>query len=144
MQMADRFFFAVILVLVGVGLYAVAQRVHLRVLGRRLVELGQSVAPGLAAFQSGQPALLYFTTPQCMPCRTVLKPALRRLSAELENRFQVLEVNAQSQPEAARYWRVLSVPTIFVLDPQGKPRHVHYGVVGAEVLRAELSAWLDA
>ncbi len=29
------------------------------------------------------------------------------------------------QPEAARYWGVLSVPTVFVLDPEGRPRHVH-------------------
>lgn len=143
MQMADRLLLTAILILVGAGLYAVAKGLHLRVLGRRLVNLGQSMVPGLAAFRPGQPALLYFTTPQCVPCRTVLKPTLRRLSAELENRFQVLEVNAQSQPEAVRYWHILSVPTIFVLDPQGKPRHVHYGVVGSEVLRAELSPWLS-
>jgi thioredoxin-like negative regulator of GroEL len=72
----------------------------------------------------------------------VLKPALRRLIGELGNRFQVLEVDAERQPEAARYWKVMSVPTVFVLDPQGRPQHVHYGVVGPEVLRTQLSEWL--
>ena len=64
---------------------------------------------------------------------------LQRLIAELGNRFQVLEIDVTQQPEVARYWNVLSVPTIFVLDPRGKPRHVHYGVVNQKELRAELS-----
>jgi thiol-disulfide isomerase/thioredoxin len=72
----------------------------------------------------------------------VIKPALQRLVKELGNRFQVLEVDAEDQTEATRYWNVLSVPTIFVLDPHGKPRHVHYGVVSPAVLRAQLGNWL--
>jgi thioredoxin 1 len=87
--------------------------------------------------------VLYFTAPGCVPCRTVLKPALQRLVVEFGNRFQILEVNAEQQPEAASYWNVLSVPTIFVLDPKGEPRHVHYGVASQEVLRSQLGDWLN-
>lgn len=140
--MLDRLLFSVVLILLGVGLYWVGRGVHLRSLRRRLAFSVQRLTPGLATFQPGQPAVLYFTTETCAPCRTVLKPALQRLIAELGNRFQVLEVDAELQPDAARYWNVLSVPTIFVLDPQGTPQHVHYGVVGPEVLRTELSDWL--
>ena len=140
--MVDRLFFSIGLILLGAALFLLLRGVHLQSLRRRLADSVQSVTPGLAAFQPGQPAVLYFTTDHCVPCRTVLKPALQRLITELGNRFQVLEVNAELQSEAVRYWNVLSVPTVFVLDPQGKPQHVHYGVVGSDVLRAQLSDWL--
>lgn len=142
--MLDRLVFSAVLILLGVGLYLVGRSVHLRSLRRRLAYSVQGFTPGLAAFQPGQPAVLYFTTDSCVPCRTVLKPALQRLITELGHRFQVLEVNAERQPEAARYWNVLSVPTVFVLDPQGKPQHVHYGIVGQDVLRAQLGDWVGA
>jgi hypothetical protein len=69
---------------------------------------------------------------------------LQRLTVELGQRFQVLEIDAELQPEAARYWNVLSVPRISVLDPRGKPRHVHYGVVSQEVLQNQLNGWLKS
>ena len=140
--MTQRLLLTAALILLGTGLFVLGRGTHLRVLGRRLARLDWRIAPGLAGFQPGQPALLYFSTPHCVPCRTVLKPAVRQLTREMENRFQVLEVDAELQPEAARYWQILSVPTIFVLDPRGKPRHVHYGVVSPELLRTQLADWL--
>jgi len=102
------------------------------------------IAALLAAFvgDAAWPALLYFSTANCAPCQTALKPALRRLETELGERFQVLEVDAEAQTDAVRHWKVLSAPTIFVLGPQGKPRHVHYGMVRPEVLRAELGQFI--
>ena len=141
--MNDRLLFTVGLILLGVGLYALARSVHLRIINRRLAQTVQNVAPGLASFQPGQPAVLYFSAANCAPCHTIIKPALDRLLVELGHRFQVLEVNAERQMEAVRYWNVLSVPTVFVLDRRGKPRYVHYGVVGPEVLRAQLNDFLQ-
>ncbi len=141
--MIDRLLFTVALMTLGVCVYVLARGAHLRVIRRRLAHSVQNVAPGLATFEPGRPALLYFSAESCLPCRMVLKPALKRLLAELGNRFQVLEIDAQEQTQAVRYWNVLSVPTIFVLDPQGKPRHVHYGVVSPELLRTELSNWFS-
>jgi thiol-disulfide isomerase/thioredoxin len=140
--MTDRLLITGALVFVGAALFVLARSTHLQIIRRRLARSVQSLAPGLAAFQTGRPAVLYFTTEHCVPCRTRLKPALQRLTRELGNRFQVLEVNAELQTEAVAYWNVLSVPTIFVLDPSGKPGYVHYGVVGPEVLRDQLSDWL--
>jgi hypothetical protein len=77
-----------------------------------------------------------------VPCRTIVKPALTGLLRDLGNRFQVSEIDTAPQPEAASYWKDLSVPPIFVLNPEGGPQHVHYGVVNADVLRAELYGWL--
>jgi thiol-disulfide isomerase/thioredoxin len=141
--MNQRLLLTVGLLLLGVGAYFVARGYHLRVVNRRLEKMTRTAAPGLATFKPGQPAVLYFTSPNCPPCQTIIKPALDRLASDLGNGFQVLEVDAERQPEAVRYWNVLSVPTVFVLDPSGKPKHVHYGAIGPEVLRAQLRDYLE-
>ena len=92
--------------------------------------------PGL--FRAGTPAILYFTTPDCAPCKTIQRPALHRLQAALGERLQIVEINAQEQPDLARQWGVLSVPTTFLLDAQGKTRHVNHGVTQAEKLLTQL------
>ncbi len=97
--------------------------------------------PLLAARRPGVPAILYFTTPDCAPCRTRQRPALARLVADLgEDAVQVIEVNALNDARAADRWGVLSVPTTFVLDAEGRPRRVNHGVAGVETLRGQLDA----
>ena len=94
--------------------------------------------PLLAALRPGIPAILYFTTPTCAPCRARQRPAIQRLLAELDDRVQVIEVNAAEQLDAARRWGVLSIPTTFVLDGEGRPRAMNTGVAGLETLRSQL------
>ena len=142
--MIERLVLAAGFMLLGSAAYLVARGAHLRVIKQRLARAGQHTTPGLAGFRPGQPAVRYFKTLHCVPCYTVLKPMLQWLTAELGSRFQVLEVDAELQPGAARYWNVISVPTVFVLDPEGQPQHVHYGVAGQEVLKAQISDWLDS
>ena len=86
----------------------------------------------------GRPAILYFTTPDCVTCRVYQRPQLRRLEGMLGERVQVVEVDAQSRPELAGRWGVLSVPTTFVLDAAGVPRHVNHGAVTAEQLAEQI------
>jgi thiol-disulfide isomerase/thioredoxin len=90
-----------------------------------------------AAFETaslGMPVLLYFTTPTCAPCKTVQRPAIQRLQEQVGARLQVIEVDAAASPEVASQWGVLSVPTTFVIDSNGRPRHVNLGVASAEKL----------
>lgn len=96
--------------------------------------------PLLSAMRRGIPAIVYFTSPTCVPCRTQQRPAIQRLLAEMGDAVQVIEVNALEQPEAADRWGVLSIPTTFILDRQGHPREINYGVARTEKLRHQLQS----
>jgi thioredoxin-like negative regulator of GroEL len=89
---------------------------------------------------AGVPTIVYFSTPQCMPCKTQQDPALRQIEAELGTRVQVVRIDATAQPDEAERWGVFSSPTTFVLDPQGQAREVNYGVADAAKLRRQLEA----
>ena len=91
-----------------------------------------------AMFQTGRPAVLYFTTPDCATCKAFQRPQLNRFSGMLGEWVQVVEIDAQSQPDLAGRWGVMSVPTTFVLDAAGKPRHVNHGAVTAEKLAEQV------
>jgi len=83
---------------------------------------------------SGRSAIVYFTTPTCVPCKTIQRPALDRLKAWLGDSLEILEIDASARPDLATEWGVLSVPTTFVLDSKGQSRHVNHGVATAEKL----------
>jgi thiol-disulfide isomerase/thioredoxin len=87
---------------------------------------------------NGTPAILYFTTPDCVACKVAQRPALQRLQERLGGRLQVIEVDAQARPDLASRWGVLSVPTTFIIDPQGQLRHVNHGVARTEKLLQQL------
>jgi thioredoxin 1 len=88
----------------------------------------------LGPIRSGAFVLVYFTTPTCVPCKTVQRPAIQRLSQMLGNDLHVVEVDATEKPELASLWGVMSVPTTFLFNPRGQLRHVNHGVTRAEKL----------
>ncbi len=129
-EIAERFVLAIFVGgLVGV-LFLWANRVLLRRNWGRVTQF--------SAYRPGLPAIVYFTAPTCAPCKTVQRPAIERVRNWLGERLQVIEVDVSRSPEVARAWGVLSVPTTFVLDAHGKPRHVNHGVRSAEVLIQQL------
>ena len=87
---------------------------------------------------SGNPVILYFTTPNCMPCKTVQRPALQKVRDKLADRIDIVEVDATQKPSLARQWSVLSVPTTFIIDTNGKTRFVNHGVARADKLIAQI------
>jgi thiol-disulfide isomerase/thioredoxin len=93
---------------------------------------------GLLLDEPGVPAILYFTTPECLPCKTIQRPALHRLQERLGERLRVIEVDAQQRPDLASQYGVLSVPTTFIIDASGALRHVNHGVTRAETLLRQL------
>ncbi len=95
--------------------------------------------PGLENWQEGIPGILYFTTPDCAPCRTMQRPALARLQAEFDAPLQIIEIDASVHGKIADHWGVFSVPTTFVLDVSGKPVAVNHGVANAGKLKQQLT-----
>jgi thiol-disulfide isomerase/thioredoxin len=82
--------------------------------------------------------LVYFTTPTCVPCKTVQRPEIEKLGLLLGRAIQVLEIDASEHPDMASRWGVMSVPTTYLIDPRGKLRHVNHGVTRAEKLLMQL------
>lgn len=104
----------------------------------RLLRHAPARRPGLEYAEPDKAVLLYFTTPTCAPCKTIQRPAIEQLKAQLGDGLQVIEVDAAAHPEIADQWGVLSVPTTFVIDAQGRARHVNHGVTRTEKLRQQL------
>ncbi len=95
---------------------------------------------GLSQFTPGTPGVVFFTTPDCVTCKAAQKPALHALADRLSGRVQVIEVDAQDDAALAKEWSVLSVPTTFVLDRDGRPRQVNHGYASTEKLFGQLDA----
>lgn len=122
-----RFVLTLGIVAAGLGLYWLNNR----------LTLGRAPTNSLGIL-SGKPVLLYFTTPDCVPCKTVQKPAIGQIQAALGEMLQIVEIDATQQPDVAQRWGVLSVPTTFVIDSRGQARYVNHGVARAEKLLKQL------
>ncbi|MEO7839242.1 MAG: thioredoxin family protein [Anaerolineales bacterium] len=85
-----------------------------------------------------KPVIVYFTTPDCIPCKTVQRPALDQVRTVLGEKLQVIEIDASEQPDLAQIWGVMSVPTTFLLDARGEARYVNNGVARAEKLMEQI------
>ncbi len=117
------------------GLFMLVNRVILSRSGLRYRHLDD--------FHLGTPAIVYFTTPTCAPCKTLQRPALQQLKNQMGQQLQIIELDAVAQPELAAEWGVLSVPTTFLLDAKGRPRHVNHGVTLAKKLQRQLNLYLS-
>ena len=85
-----------------------------------------------------KPVLVYFTTPDCVPCRTVQRPAINQVTTLLGEKLHVIEIDATERPDLAKVWGVMSVPTTFLLDEHGEARYVNNGVARAEKLMEQI------
>ena len=103
-----------------------------------IVARASSKRLGLENIRPGVPAILYFTTPSCVPCKTIQRPALARLQERMTDSLQVIEIDAAARPDLADYWGVLSVPTTFIIDARGRPRWVNHGVSSADKLHRQI------
>jgi thiol-disulfide isomerase/thioredoxin len=124
--------FGLAIVIIGLGAFAywlVNQRLLLR--ARHNVFTLFNTLPE-------KPVLVYFTTPDCAPCKTIQRPAINRVSDVLGGELEVVEIDATERPDLAKAWGVMSVPTTFVLDTRGEARYVNNGVARAEKLLEQI------
>ena len=130
MSIVLRFGLAVAIIGLGVSAYwLIHQRLLIRARNNVLT---------LFSTLPDKPVLVYFTTPDCAPCKTVQRPAIDRISNILGESVQVIEIDATERPDLAKVWGVMSVPTTFVLDAHGAARYVNNGVARAEKLLEQI------
>jgi thioredoxin 1 len=63
--------------------------------------------------QSETPVLVDFWAEWCAPCKKV-SPLLEEIASEMGERVRIVKVNIDENPETARAYRVMSVPTLTV------------------------------
>lgn len=128
----ERALLALLVIVLAVAFYRMTTWAMLRRRTQRGLQLD--------SYQPGRPAILYFTMPACMPCKTIQDPALAEVQSRFGQRLQVIEIDATLSPAQADRWGVLSVPTTFIIDAHGQPRGVNHGVARADKLDRQLRA----
>ena len=125
-----RFAYAIGIIFLGVGAYWL--------LNRRLLSRARNNFNSLLSPLPNKPTIVYFTTPDCAPCKTVQRPALEKLINQLGEKLHVVEIDATERPDLAKTWGVMSVPTTFLLNSRGEARYVNNGVARVEKLMEQL------
>jgi thiol-disulfide isomerase/thioredoxin len=124
--------FGLAIVIIGLGAFAYW------LLNQRLLVRARSNIFSLFSTLPDKPVLVYFTTPDCAPCKTIQRPAIHRVSHLLGGELEVVEIDATERPDLAKAWGVMSVPTTFVVDTRGEARYVNNGVARAEKLLEQI------
>jgi thiol-disulfide isomerase/thioredoxin len=81
--------------------------------------------------------VLAFTTPDCATCKTLQRPALEALVRQHPGRVVVKEVDALEDPNLARRFGILTVPSSVVITASGDVHAVNHGVATTARLAAQ-------
>jgi thiol-disulfide isomerase/thioredoxin len=137
--MLERLVVLVVLAL-AVGLTVLGVRTWNAARTRRLLgQSGTQAWASLSTVPDGRPAVVQFSTASCAACHTAQAPAIARLEQQLGSAaLRVIKVDAAAQPEVARAFGVLTVPSTVVLDPDGAVRAVNQGFASTARLLQQL------
>jgi thiol-disulfide isomerase/thioredoxin len=95
---------------------------------------------GTLGLSSTGPTILHFSAVWCGPCAGVRR-VVDQVCAELPAVAHV-EIDMDTNPEAARVLSVLSLPTTFIFDADGRQRYRAAGVPSAADLRSAVEPLL--
>jgi thiol-disulfide isomerase/thioredoxin len=121
----------------AIGIIALGLGAYWLINQRLLVRARNNIFTLFKTFPN-KPVIVYFTTPDCVPCKTIQRPALDRVTTLFGEKLQVVEIDATERPDLAKVWGVMSVPTTFLLDSRGEARYVNNGVARVEKLMQQL------
>jgi thiol-disulfide isomerase/thioredoxin len=85
------------------------------------------------------PVVLAFTTPECVPCRTMQRPAIEELQRRYPGRFEVREVDATVTPDLAERFGLMTVPSTVLIDDRGRVLAINHGLARWPKLAGQLS-----
>lgn len=89
--------------------------------------------------RQGALLIVYFTSLNCGVCKSAQTPALNSLQENLSQMLQVIMINVDEDMEAARRWKVMTLPTTFVFNANGRLLHHNIGFADAAKLLRQLN-----
>jgi thioredoxin 1 len=90
--------------------------------------------------QADTPVLVDFWAEWCGPCRMV-SPIVEELAREQAGKLKVVKLNVDDNPDIARQYRVMSIPTLMVFAEGGERKRI-VGARGKTQLLSEMSEFI--
>ena len=90
--------------------------------------------------ESDTPVLVDFWAEWCPPCR-IVAPIVEEIAAEHAGKLKVVKLNTDDNPDIARQYRVMSIPTLMVFSGADERKRI-VGARGKLQLESEVSEFI--